>query len=166
MIENRCSVKKIISHDYITLTAFIAFVVMIAISLEVYFMGYMVSRRTLSMHLIPFEERLLYVYIYGGIALVGLICFIARIHIIKNYFDTGIEVKGTILKVNYWRDRGTIMYAYSIEGQEYHKQLGIYNITKEKSNLGKDDEVKILVKPENHSKSIIKNIFILQDKKC
>jgi len=158
MIENRYSVKKIISHDYITLMAFIAFVVMIAISLEVYFIGYMVSRRTFSIQLIPFEERLFYVYIFGGIALVGLICFIARMNIIKNYFGTGIEVKGKILELKYWRDRGTIIYAYSFEGQEYRKKLAIH-ITKETSNLGKGDELKILVKPENHSKAIIKDIF-------
>jgi hypothetical protein len=159
LIENRYSVKKIINHDYKTLLAFITFVVMIAIALEVYFIGYMVSRRTFSIQLIPFEERLLYVYIFGGIALVGLICFIARMNIIKNYFGAGIEVKGKILELRYWRDRGKIMYAYSIEGQEYRKQLTIH-ITKETSNLGKDDEVKILVRPENHSKSIIKDIFM------
>jgi len=159
MIENKYSVKKIISHDYVTLLAFIVFVVMIAISLEVYFIGYMVSRRTFSIQLIPFEERLFYVYILGGIALAGLICFIVRMNIIKNYFSTGIEVKGKILELKYWRDRGTIIYAYSFEGQEYRKQLGIH-ITKETSNLGKDDEVKILVKQENHSKSIIKDIFM------
>ena len=160
MIENRCSTRKIISHDPVAMTAFITFVVMSVISLEVYFVGYMVSRRTLSIHLIPFEKRLFFVYIYGGIALVGLICFIARMNIIKDYFITGIEVKGTILKLNRWFDRGTIIYAYSIEGREYRKQLGIYNITKKTSNLGKDDEIKILVKPENHSKAIIKDIFV------
>ena len=159
VIENRCSTKKIISHDYISLMAFIVFVVMAAISLEVYFIGYMVSKRTFSIQLIPFEERLFYVYILGGIALIGLLRFTVRMNIIKNFFGTGIEVKGKILELRYWRDRGTIIYAYSIEGQEYRKKLVIH-ITKETSNLGKDDEIRILVKPENHSKAIIKDIFV------
>ena len=37
----------------------------------------------------------------------------------------------------------------------------LYKKYKETSNLGKDDEVKILVRPENHSKSIIKDIFFV-----
>jgi hypothetical protein len=159
MIENRYSLKKVISHDYITLLAFIAFVMMIAVSLEIYFFGYMVSKRTFSIELIPFEERLLYIYVCGSLALAGFICFIARVSTIKSYFGSGIEVKGKILELRYWRDRGTIIYTYSIEGQEYRKRLGIH-VTKETSNLGKDDEVIILVKPENHSKSIIKDIFM------
>jgi len=156
MIENRYSVKKILSRDHITLTAFITFVVTIVISLEVYFIGYVITKH--SIQLVPFEERLFYVYIFGGIAFVSLVCFIARMYIIKSYFGTGIEVKGKILELRYWRDRGAIIFAYSFEGQEYRKQLAIH-ITKATSNLGKDDEVRILVKPENHSKAIIKDIF-------
>ena len=159
MTENKYSVKKIISHDYITLCAFITLIVTAAISLEVYFFGYMISTSPLSIELLLFEERLLYVYVSGGLALLGLICFIVRMNIIKNLFSTGIEVKGKIVELKYWRDRGIVTYVYFIEGQEYCKHLRIH-ITKETSNLGKDDEVQILVRPENHSKSIIKDLFI------
>jgi hypothetical protein len=158
MIEHRYSLKKIISHDFIALAAFICVVIGMVFSLEVYFIGYMFSRRTFSFELLPFEERFLYVYVFCGIALIGFLCFIIRLNIIKSFFNFGIEVKGIILELSYWRDRGKILYRYNIEGQEYRKQAAIH-ITKTTSNLGKDDEVSVLVKPENHSKAIILDLF-------
>jgi energy-coupling factor transporter transmembrane protein EcfT len=155
---HKYSVKKIIGHDYITLVAFIAFVIVAAISLEIYFIGYMFSKRTFEIQFIPIAERLFYIYIFGSMTLIGMICFIVRINIIKNYFDVGIEVKGIIVELSYWRDRGKIIYEYSIEGQEYRRKLAMH-ITKVTSNLGKNDEIRVLVKPENHSKAIIKDIF-------
>jgi hypothetical protein len=156
---HKYSVKKIIGHDYITLVALIAFVIAAAISLEVYFIGYMFSKRTFEIQFIPIVERLFYIYIFGSIALIGMICFMVRINIIKNYFNIGTEVKGVIVELSYWRDRGKIIYEYSIEGREYRRKLAIH-ITKVTSNLGKNDEIKVLVKPENHSKAIIKDIFM------
>jgi hypothetical protein len=123
-----------------------------------YFFGYFVSKRLLELVYVPVEDRFVYYGIFGGFACIGLVCFIARMNSIKNYFISGVNIKGIITELKYWRDRGTIRFKYTYEGQEYHRKIMIHT-TSETSNLGKGDEVNVLVKPENHSKAIIMDIF-------
>jgi hypothetical protein len=158
MLEQKYSVKKIISHDYITLASLICFVITAVLLAEMYFLGYFVSKRLLELVYVPVEDRFVYYCIFGGFACVGLACFIFRMSIIKSYFISGTNIKGTITGLTYWRDRGRITFKYTFEGQEYHRKIMIHT-TSETSNLGKDDEVNVLVKPANHSKAIIMDIF-------
>jgi hypothetical protein len=158
MLEQNYSVKKIISHDYITLVSLICFIITAGLLAEMYFFGYFVSKRLLELVYVPMEDRFIYYCIFGGFACIGLVCFILRMNSIKSYFITGINIKGIITELKYWRDRGTIMFKYTFEGKEYHRKIMIH-ITKKTSNLGKNDEVNILVKPVNHSKAIIMDIF-------
>ena len=162
MIERKYSIKKIISHDYATLLSLICFIVMAVLMAEIYFVGYSFSRSSFELIYINAEERFSYYYIFGGLCLIGLIGFVLRISIIKSYFRNGIEAKGTIIELMYWRDRGRITFKYSMEGSEHIGNLAIHT-TKATANLGRNDEVKVLVKQENHKKAIIMDIF--EDKK-
>jgi len=157
-MERKYSIKKIISHDYATMLSFICFVIMAVFMAEIYFVGYSFSKRGLEFVNVPVEERFSYCCILGGLCLIGLIGFVLRINIIKSYFRNGIEAKGTITELMYWRDRGRITFRYGMEGNEYVGNLPIHT-TKATANLGKNDEVKVLVKPENHKKAIIMDIF-------
>jgi hypothetical protein len=159
MLELNYSVKKIIGHDYITLLSLICFAITGALLVEMYFFGYFVSKRLLELVYVPMEDRFIYFCILGGFACIGLVGFMVRMNIIKNYFMSGVKIKGVITELTYWRDRGRITFKYTIEGQEYHRKIMIHT-TKETSNLGKDDEITVLVKPENHSKAIIMDIFV------
>jgi len=158
MGERKYSIKKIISHDYAALLSFICFVIMAALLVEIYFIGYSFSKRGFELVYIPAEDRFLLYCIYGSFCLIGLVGFILRMNVIKSYFRNGIEVKGTIIELMYWRDRGRITFKYSMEGSEHIGNLAIHT-TKATANLGKNDEVRVLVKQENHRKAIIMDIF-------
>ena len=158
MEERKYSIKKIISHDYATLLSFICFVIMAVFLAEIYFIGYSFSKRSFELVYIPAEERFLSYYIFGSFCLIELVGFILRMNIIKSYFRNGIVVKGTITELMYWRDRGRITFKYNMEGSEHIGNLTIHT-TKATANLGKNDEVKVLVKQENHKKAIIMDIF-------
>jgi len=158
MIERKYSMKKIISHDYASLLSFICFIIMAVFAAEIYFVGYFISGKSFDLVYIPADERFIHYCIFGGLALIGLLVFICRTSVIKSYFTNGIEVKGVITDLMYWRDRGRIMFSYAIEGQERQGKLAIH-ITKATANLGKGNEIKVLVKPENHSKAIVMDIF-------
>jgi len=158
MIERKYSIKNIISRDYTTLLFFICFIIMALFTAEIYFVGYFISGKRFDLVYIPVDERFLHYCIFGSLAIIGLIGFICRISVIKSYFVNGIEVKGVITDLMYWRDRGRIMFNYTIEGQEHRGKLAIHT-TKATANLGKGYEIKVLVKPENHSKAIIMDVF-------
>jgi hypothetical protein len=158
MAKHNYSVKKIISHDYVTMASLIGFVIMAGFLAEMYFAGYFFSKRGLSFVFVPPDERFLHYCILGGLALIAAVCFILRMNAIKSYFEAGIKANGLIMELRYWRDRGTIIYKYAVNGQEYCGKMAIH-ITRETSNLGKGDKITVLVKPENHSKAIIMDIF-------
>ena len=161
MMENSFSLKNVIKHDYISLLSFVCAIIMAVLLLQMYFIGFSFSRGS-GLVFVPVEERFLYYCIFGGIGLIGLLCFISRINIIKGYFNSGIKVKGIISELMYWRDRGKITFIYNIEGKEYQKTIAIHT-TKMTASLGKNDEIIALVRTDNHSKAIIKDIFEIKN---
>jgi hypothetical protein len=78
----------------------------------------------------------------------------------KSYFNSGIEVKGVISELKHGsRNSCRIAFKYNIEWKEYRKTMST-STTKMTSVLKKDDEITVLVRPEKHSKAIIKDIFV------
>ena len=159
MKGNNFSLKNVIKHDYITNTSLACVIIMGVFLLEMYFIGYIFSKRD-GLILVPPENRLFYYWAFCGMGLIGLLCFVCRTNTIKSYFNSGIEVKGVITELGHGlRSSGRIIFKYNIEWKEYHKTVSIHT-TKITSVLKKDDEITVLVRPEKHSKAIIKDIFV------
>jgi len=156
-MEHKYSVKKIIIYDLFAFWAFI--VLMIAILLEIRF-GYILFLQITSEPQIIPVENIKYCIFIGIAALIVMICFIERMNTIKSYFNTGTEVKGKIIGLRSDKLYIHITYDYSIKEQYYKRELSTL-MTKTTSNLKNYSEIKVLVKPENYSKAIIKDIFMV-----
>jgi hypothetical protein len=82
-----------------------------------------------------------------------------RYHVLKLYFNDGVDIKGVIVKIWFYKDRGRVNYTYQIEDKAYIKGLAIMK-TKETSVLSEGMSINLLVKKDNHKKAIIKDLFI------
>ena len=100
-----------------------------------------------------------FAWITLGIFILGLFGLAWRYISIVSLYNSGLEAKANVSEVGFFRDRGSIKYIYSYEGQRY---AGHMTVMKNKSTscyqIG--DEIVVIVDREKSKKSLIKELFL------
>lgn len=152
------SLKKILYNDYISFLAWLFPVILFGMSLFIEIFGFLPDLRRgrppLGVEAIPFFIQ------FGIIALaIGIAVIIIRVLIIKNYFDKGVEVNGKVTKIWVWRrDRGRIYFTFRYKDLECDNSA-IVHFNKMTKTFLPNKPIKVLVKPEDPLKVIIKDLF-------
>lgn len=152
------SIKKIFYNDYISFLAWLFPVVIFGMSIFIQIFGLFPDlkrgRPPLGTEAIPFFIQ------FGLIALVlGIIILVIRVLTIKSYFDKGVEVNGKVTKIWVWRrDRGRIYFNFQYKDLEVDNS-SIVHFNKMTKTFLPHKPIKVLVKPNDPLKAIIKDLF-------
>jgi hypothetical protein len=152
------SLKKILINDYISFLAWLFPVIIFGMSIFIKIFGFLPDlkrgRPPLGVEAIPFFIQ------FGLIALVvGIVVLAMRVSTIKNYFDKGVEVNGKVTKILVWRrDRGRIYFTFQYRDLEGDSSV-VVHFNKMTRTFLPHKPIKVLVKPEDPTKAIIKDIF-------
>lgn len=152
------SLKRILINDYISFLAWLFPVVLFGISIFIQIFGFFPDlkrgRAPLGTEAIPFFIQ------FGLIALIiGIVIIVIRVLTIKSYFVNGVEVNGKVTKIWVWRrDRGRIYFTFSYKDLECDNNA-LVHFNKMTKTFLPHKPVKVLVKPDDPLKAIIKDIF-------
>jgi hypothetical protein len=137
---------KIIDTDYIALLA-----VFTPATLWVLYLFFKIFR-------LVFRDELFYMWLSVGATALGVALLTWRFISIRQLFENGLEAKGKILKVFFYRDRGRVDYEYRHQGAKYQGANNFHR-TPSTRNLTKGDAVTVVVDPANPKRSMIKDVY-------
>lgn len=154
----KVSLIKIIKSDYIALASLIAPIVSIILYVDAKYFG------VLQQYLRSGEmKEPLGSLLFLGIFIASILIFVPvlyfRIKNIQTHFQNGIEVKGQIVYVNLWKDRGRIEYIYEINGETYKAGTAVHR-SKFVDSLTEGQVVDIIVSAKNPKKALIKDMYV------
>ncbi|HLO15092.1 MAG TPA: DUF3592 domain-containing protein [Anaerolineales bacterium] len=93
-----------------------------------------------------------------GIFVLGLLGMAWRYISIVSLYNSGLETKGTISEIGFFRDRGYIKYIYPYENRKYAGHVTVMkNRTTTRYKIG--NEIEVIVDRENPKKSLIKDLY-------
>lgn len=146
MNDKKPSIERIFFTDFITCGSVIAILVTIGFLLFDRFF------KTLAL-----AEQ--FSYFVVSVCIIGIALIIWRIRLISSAFEFGWEVEGDIVGVNFFRDRGTVTYIYTIQGERYKTSNAImkHRITR---SLQQGQKVVIMANKDNPKVAFIRDIYI------
>ena len=146
MAEKRPALKRIFSTDYATflMTMFIV------IAVGAFLIDRLVEPTTVSKEL-P--------YIAAFVIVVGIPIILWRVRLINSAFENGLEVAGEILSIGFFRGRGSVTYAYTVQGQQYQTSNAILR-NRTTRTLQRGQKVKVVANRENPKVAFIRNIYM------
>ena len=143
-MKRTLSIIKILATDYVSFISWLAPLV--------FFFAYLLTQNRYAVA----AGNLLFLSI--GCTGVGLMLILWRLWLFHSILDHGTSVEGQILKVFFYRTRGTITYAYMYRNHQYSKNLMIHMALHNFSyQIG--DSITIIVDPENPDRSFIFDFF-------
>ncbi len=98
---------------------------------------------------------------YGAIALTvaGVVVISWRIRLIKSAFEDGWQIKGNVITVSFFRDRGRVSYLYDIQGQRYQSSNAIMK-HRVSAGLQSGQSVLIVANKENPKIAFIRDLYV------
>lgn len=90
---------------------------------------------------------------------IGVFFLWRRFQDVKQYFEEGIDLTGTIVEVRFIKDRGSVVCSYEYENNTYTGKTRVHK-TKETKALSPGDKVNLLCRKENPKKIILKDLFL------
>lgn len=148
-------ISLMIKNDYVTLAFLLVPLLLLIAEIVLLFNGKIPSLRG--------RNEIIYTPTLGnfliGIACVFILLFVSRILSIKKHFANGIDVKGTIQSIYFFRDRGRISFTYTYENQQYTKGNAVHK-TQDTTIYRQGDEVDLTLNPDKPNKVLIKSLFI------
>lgn len=99
--------------------------------------------------------------LYGALIVTGisLAVFAWRYLSILSFYGGGVETQATVNRVGFFRDRGSIAYIYTFEGQKYLCQNTVMKTGRTKSyRIG--EEITVLVDRNNPKRAIIRDLYV------
>jgi hypothetical protein len=145
MIKQRPSLFNVVRNDY---GAFMAFL------FPVILWGYFIYTTFAQP---PVENTLLY---YGlGITAVFVPILLWRIFFFIKIFNTGVETSAMIQEIGFFRGRGRVNYIYTHQDTRYSSSNTIRQTSRTK-DISINQEVTVLVDPNNPKRAIIKQLYI------
>ena len=143
-MKRTLSLTKILGTDYVSFISWLAPLV--------FFFAYLITQNRYA----ATAGNLLFLSIgcSGG----GLMLILWRIWMFHNILDHGKLVEGQILKVFFYRTRGTITYTYMYRNHQYSKNVMIHMALHNFAyQIG--DSVTVVVDPENPNRSFILDFY-------
>ena len=143
-MKRKLSIKKILGTDYVSFISWLAPLV--------FFIAYMLTQNRYEVA----AGNLLFLSI--GSTGVGLMLILWRIWMFHSIFEHGKLVEGQILKVLFYRSRGTITYTYMYRNHQYSKNMMVHMALHNFAfQIG--ESITIVVDPENPSHSFILDFY-------
>ena len=104
------------------------------------------------------RARLLFLNLFLGGLVIGVPLAIWRIRTVQKIFSNGIEVTGQIKDIFFHRDRGTVQYAYTYQGQEILSGNAIMK-TGQTKKLRPGDQLVLLINPDQPKRALIRDLY-------
>jgi hypothetical protein len=146
METNKPSIGRIFQTDYLT-TVWEIFILVI--------WGFFLSFKFIQP--IQLANPLFYAAVIVTVIGIGIMTW--RIRLIQSIFEDGAEVEGTVVSINFYRDRGYVTYVYEVKGKRYQSSNAIakYRVTEQ---LKQGQRVRIVAEQNNPKIAFIKNIYL------
>jgi hypothetical protein len=146
MDDKKPSIERIFFTDYITTVS--------AISIGISLAAFLIDRFIRSIGL--GDQFPLFV---GLICVIGIAAIIWRIRLITSAFEFGWEVEGDIVGISFFRDRGSVTYIYTIQGERFQTSNAImkHRLTK---SLARGQKVVIMANRDNPKVAFIRDIYV------
>ncbi|MDD3477326.1 MAG: hypothetical protein PHP32_00410 [Candidatus Izemoplasmatales bacterium] len=84
---------------------------------------------------------------------------ICRLLVISSYFRQGTIIKGKVIKVWFFRDRGRVIFQYAVDGLIYQRSMAVMK-TQETRSFTVGQQARILVKTNHPKKAILIDLFV------
>lgn len=146
MDDKKPSIERIFFTDYITTVS--------AISIVIAVVAYLFDRFIQSLGL-----GNQFPLIVGVVCVIGVAAIVWRIRLISSAFEFGWEVEGDIVGISFFRDRGSVSYIYTIQGERYQTSNAImkHRLTK---SLQQGQKVVIMANKDNPKVAFLRDIYI------
>lgn len=154
--KTKPSLLRIIQSDMLALIGIAIPVVMIILYVAITVFGSLPNTRGRAPLPSTAAPTFLYLSI-AGVAL-GLPLAFWRICTIQQHFEHGEEVTGQIVEIGFFRDRGTVIYAYVYQNQKYTGSNSIMK-TRQTQQLRPAMQVAIIVNPANPKQALIRDLY-------
>lgn len=152
------SILRIIQSDYLALIGILFPIIIFIMYAAVEYFGFFPGLRGRD----PIQgTSFAPILLYAGIAgvLIGFPLAYWRIRIIQQMFSKGVEVAGQITGISFFRDRGSIAYSYTYQGQTYNGSNAIMK-TGQTQKMRSGVPVMLLVNPEEPKRALIRDLYI------
>lgn len=97
-------------------------------------------------------------YTFIVFAVMGAVLLFVQFKKIGNLFKSGLRVAGTVTGSTFYKDRGSISYVYSVEGEDFKGKMAVGR-NRETRALKEGMSVNILVDEVRFNKSVIENLL-------
>lgn len=156
--KTKPSVVRIVQSDYLVLLGILVPVVSLIMYISVAYFGYFPGLRGHD-PIQGSDGAPLFLYLFIGGVVIGVPLAIWRMRTIQQIFSTGVEVTGQIKDIFFHRDRGTVQYSYTYQGQEFLSGNAIMK-TSQTQKLSPGDQVVLLIHPEQPKRALIRDLYI------
>ncbi len=104
------------------------------------------------------QENLRLFYISLALSLVGMSLLVWRLLLIGSVFLHGLEARGQIDEIFFYRDRGRVKYTYTFQGETYTSGVALHRTRKTRA-LQTGDQVTLVVDRERPKRAFIRDIY-------
>lgn len=146
-MDKQPSILKIISADYAAFLATVFPIVMWGMYGVMLFLGNLDT-----------SDRI-FPALTAGITVVSALVLVWRIRLFYRIFGEGVEAPATISKVFFYRDRGSLGYSYTYQGQNYNSGNAVHRV-KQTRNLKPGDQVIVIVDPTHPKRAYIRDLYL------
>jgi hypothetical protein len=146
MDSKKPSIKRIFWTDYLTAVSAIAILMFVGLFLFDRFIQPVALTQELP-------------FIVGAACIAGIALIVWRIRRITSAFEFGWEVEGDIASVAFFRDRGSVTYIYTVQGERYKASNAVmrHRVTR---GLQQGQKVIIMVNKDNPKIAFIRDIYL------
>ncbi len=147
---------RIVQSDYLALLCVIGPVVGWCLWLAFDYFGLSLNRRgrTLDAGTSP-----IFLYLACGFTALCLPLLYWRVASFLNTFRNGVQVIGRVLSVDFYKDRGTVVYAFEHENREHKISRGIHKSARTRA-LKDGQAVVVVLDPENPQGALLRDLFV------
>jgi hypothetical protein len=146
-LSQQTSLGKIITVDYAAFAAFI-FPLLLWVIYGVLYFYREVKPTDLTLPAV-----------YAVLTLLSAAVVAWRVRLINQIFDKGVEAKGTISHVAFFRDRGRLEYTYFYMGQKYKSGNAVHRVKKTR-DIQVGEQVVVLLDPDKPERAFIRDLYI------
>ncbi len=153
----KASLWRIIQSDYVAMLALLIPLVFFIMYLVIAVFGFFPGMRGHD----PIRADGAPFFYWGTLVtlLVGLPLAYWRIKKVRDVFARGVEVEGHILEVKFFRDRGSVAYAYNMDGQKLTGWNAIMRNSRTAA-LEPGHPVMLVVDSTDHKKAYVRDLYV------
>lgn len=89
----------------------------------------------------------------------GVPTLVWRLTLIRAVFERGVESIGVITSVRFYKDRGRVEFAYSVQEQRYESGNAL-NRTARTRELQEGHRVRLIVDPQNPRRAFLRDLYL------